>query len=166
MKSAYWKFYVVVAFRVWFRNLAIVTMYFLSDFTQIKAWSHLQHFLATSVHYVLHSKRFQAWPGLMDRSYITLNVRFKNLWTKFWDRLCYSTMYQIFLIQIAFQRSDKVELDFWVFVVKIALNFKSQGTKKSNFPPKGPTTFKFWVMKLLLLPITNMQKFSSLLCWI
>ena len=44
----------------------IVTMYFLSDFTPIKAWSHLQHFLATSVHYVLHSKRFQAWPGLTD----------------------------------------------------------------------------------------------------
>ena len=44
----------------------IVTMYFLSDFTQIKAWSHLQHFLATSVHYVLHSTRFQAWPGLTD----------------------------------------------------------------------------------------------------
>ena len=44
----------------------IVTMYFLSDFTQIKAWSHLQHFLATSVHYVLHAKRFRAWPGLTD----------------------------------------------------------------------------------------------------
>ena len=54
----------------------IVTMYFLSDFTQIKAWSRLQHFLATSVHYVLHSKRFQTWPGLTD--HIS-----QNLWTKF-----------------------------------------------------------------------------------
>ena len=44
----------------------IVTRYFLTDFTQINAWSHLQHFLATSVHYVLHSKRFQSWPGLTD----------------------------------------------------------------------------------------------------
>ena len=44
----------------------IVTMYFLSDFTQINAWSHLQHFLVSSVHYVLHSKRSQAWPGLTD----------------------------------------------------------------------------------------------------
>ena len=26
MKSVYWKFYVVVAFRVWFRNLAIIRM--------------------------------------------------------------------------------------------------------------------------------------------
>ena len=33
-------------------------------------------------------------------------VRFKNLCTKFWNRCCYSTMYQIFVIQIAFQSSD------------------------------------------------------------
>ena len=51
-------------------------------------------------------------------------------------------MYQIFLIHVAFQSSDRVELDFWGSVIKIALNFKSQGTKKSNFPPKGPTTFQ------------------------
>ena len=31
---------------------------------------------------------------------------------------------------------------------------------------KGPTTFKFCEMKLLSFLITNMQKFSSLLCWI
>ena len=54
----------------------------------------------------------------------------------------------------------------WDPVIEIALNFKSQGTKKSNFSPKGPTTFKFWEMKLLLLLLTYMQKFSSLLCWI
>ena len=86
------------------------------------------------------------------------NVRFKNLWTKFWDRCCHSTMYQIFLIQTAFQSSDKVKLCFEFQIPR--------DWKKSNFPPKGPTTFKFWVMKLLLLRITNMQKFLSLLCWI
>ena len=68
-------------------------------------------------------------------------------------------MYQIFLIQIAFQSSDRVELDFWGSVIKIALNFKSRGTEKKT--SKGPTIFKFWEMKLLLLLITNMQKFSS-----
>ena len=57
-----------------------------------------------------------------------------------------------FLIQIEFQRSDRVELDFWGSVIKIALNLRSQGAeKKSNFPPKEHTTFKFWEMKLLLL---------------
>ena len=80
-------------------------------------------------------------------------VRFKNLWTKV---CCYSTMYQIFLIQISFQSSDVVELDVWGSIIKKALNFKSQGTKKSNFPLKGPTTVKLWEMKLLLLLITNM----------
>ena len=49
-------------------------------------------------------------------------------------------MYQIFLIQIAFQCSDEVELNFRGFVIKIALNFKSRGTEKWNFLPKGPTT--------------------------
>ena len=42
------------------------TVYFLSDFTQIKARSHVQHFLATAMQYVLNSKRFQVWPGLTD----------------------------------------------------------------------------------------------------
>ena len=31
------------------------------------------------------------------------------------------------------------------------MNFKSRGTEKSNFPPKGPTTFKFWEMKRVLI---------------
>ena len=58
-------------------------------------------------------------------------------------------MYKIFLIQIAFQRSEIIELDYLGFVIEIALNFKSQGTEKSNFPSKGPTNFKFWEIKLL-----------------
>ena len=69
-------------------------------------------------------------------------------------------MYQIFLTQIAFQSPDRAELNFWGFAIKIALNFKFRGTEKSNFPPKGPTTFKFWEMKLLLLLIENMQNFQ------
>ena len=39
-------------------------------------------------------------------------------------------MYQIFLIQIAFQSSDRVELDFLGFVIKIALNFEHRRTEK------------------------------------
>ena len=39
-------------------------------------------------------------------------------------------MYQIFLIQIAFQSSDRVELDFLGFVIRICLCVKSQQTKK------------------------------------
>ena len=38
-------------------------------------------------------------------------------------------MYQTFLIQIAFQSSERVELDFRCFVIKMALNFKSRGTE-------------------------------------
>ena len=38
---------------------SIFTVYFLSNFTQIQAWSHVQHFLATAMHYVLNSKRSQ-----------------------------------------------------------------------------------------------------------
>ena len=47
-----------------------------------------------------------------------------------------TTMYQIFLIHIEFQSSDRVELDFSGSAIKIALNFKSRGTEKSNFPPR------------------------------
>ena len=39
-------------------------------------------------------------------------------------------MYQIFLIQMAFQSSDRVELDYRSLVIRISLNVKSQGTKK------------------------------------
>ena len=73
-------------------------------------------------------------------------------------------MYQIFLIQIAFQSSDRVELDFLGSVSKNALNFKSRGTKKLNFPPKEPTAFKFWKMKLLLLLTTKSKNFQ--VCYI
>ena len=69
-------------------------------------------------------------------------------------------MYQIFVIQIVFQSSDRVEPDFCDVVIKITLNFKSRDTKKSNFPPKGPTTFKFWEMKLLLLLLRIYKTFQ------
>ena len=85
-------------------------------------------------------------------------VRFKNLCTKFWDRCCYSTMYQIFLLQIAFQSSHRVKLDFWGSVIKVASDFRSRGTEKIELSSQGPTAFKFCEMKLLLLLITNMQK--------
>ena len=60
-------------------------------------------------------------------------------------------MYQIFLIQIAFQSSDRVELDIWGSVSRNALNFKSWGTKKSNFPPKGPTSFQILGYETLII---------------
>ena len=89
-------------------------------------------------------------------------VRFKYLWTKFWDLCCYSAMYQIFYIQIAFQSSDRVELDVWGSVIKISLNFESQRTKEVELSSQGPATFKFWEMKLLLVLITNIFKFAML----
>ena len=39
-------------------------------------------------------------------------------------------MYQIFLIQIAFQSSDRLEIDFGGYVIKLALNFESRGTEE------------------------------------
>ena len=39
-------------------------------------------------------------------------------------------MYQIFVIQMAFQSFDRVELDLWGFAVKVAFNFKSRETEK------------------------------------
>ena len=51
-------------------------------------------------------------------------------------------MYQIFLIQIAFQSSDKVKADFWVSVIKIALNFKSRGTENIKISSQGTYNFQ------------------------
>ena len=82
-------------------------------------------------------------------------VRFKNLCAKFWNRCCYSTIYQIFLIQIAFQSSDRAELDFWDFVIKITFNLKSWGTEKNRtFLPRDLQ------LLLLLLLITNINIFK------
>ena len=39
-------------------------------------------------------------------------------------------MYQIFLIQTAFQSSDRAELDFGGFMIRFSLNVRSQETKK------------------------------------
>ena len=51
-------------------------------------------------------------------------------------------MYQIFVIQIVFQSSDRAELEY------LENRFEFQVL---IFSPKGPATFKFWEMKLLLL---------------
>ena len=47
-------------------------------------------------------------------------------------------MYQIFLIQMAFESSDSVKLDFLGFVIRICLNVKSQWTKNRGFMPSDP----------------------------
>ena len=46
-------------------------------------------------------------------------------------------MYQIFLIQIAFRSSERIDVDFGDSVIKIALNFKSRRTKKIEFSSQG-----------------------------
>ena len=51
-------------------------------------------------------------------------------------------MYQIFLFQIAFQSSDRVELDFGRSVLKTALNLKSRGTEKIELSFQGTYNFQ------------------------
>ena len=51
-------------------------------------------------------------------------------------------MYQIFLIQITFKSSDRVELEFLGFVVRICLNVKSQPTKKIEVFSQGTDVSK------------------------
>ena len=46
-------------------------------------------------------------------------------------------MYQIFVIQITFQSFNRVELDFWGFVIRISLSVKSQRTKKVEVFSQG-----------------------------
>ena len=50
-------------------------------------------------------------------------------------------MYKIFLIQIAFQSSDRVEIDFGGYVIKIALNL-SRGTEKIELSSQGTYNFQ------------------------
>ena len=49
-----------------------------------------------------------------------------------------------FLIQIAFQSSDRVKLDFLGSVIKIALNFKSRWTEEIELSSQG--TYKFHIL--------------------
>ena len=51
-------------------------------------------------------------------------------------------MYQIFLIQIVFQSSDKIELDFGGSLTKITLNFKSRGAEKIELFSHGACNFQ------------------------
>ena len=60
-------------------------------------------------------------------------------------------MYQIFLIQVAFQSSDRVKLDFRGSVVKIALNFKSRETEKIELFSQGGYNFPILVNKTFII---------------
>ena len=51
-------------------------------------------------------------------------------------------MYQIFLIQMAFHSSDRLEIDFGGYVIKIALNFESRGTEKIELSSQGTYNFQ------------------------
>ena len=75
-------------------------------------------------------------------------------------------MCQIFLIQIAFQSSDRVELDFRGSVIKITLNFKSRGTEQIELSSQGAYNFEILGNETFIIADQNMQKNSSLLCWI
>ena len=73
-------------------------------------------------------------------------------------------MYQIFLIQRAFQSSDRVEIDFGGYVIKIALNFEPRGTEKIELSFQGTYNFKILGNETLIVADNKYAKFSSLLC--
>ena len=56
------------------------------------------------------------------------------------SQLC--IIYQIFLVRIAFHSSDRLELNFLGFVIKLALNFKSRRTEKIKSSSQGPNNFQ------------------------
>ena len=60
-------------------------------------------------------------------------------------------MYRIFLIQIAFKSSDRIELDFYGSVIKIALNFKSRGTEKVELSSEGTYNFQILENETLII---------------
>ena len=60
-------------------------------------------------------------------------------------------MYKIFLIQIAFQSSNRVELDFWGSVIKFALNFKSRWTEKIELFSQGTYNFQILGNEALII---------------
>ena len=60
-------------------------------------------------------------------------------------------MYQIFLIHIAFQSSDRVELDFRNSVIKIASNFKSRRTEKIELFSRKTYNFQFFGNETLII---------------
>ena len=60
-------------------------------------------------------------------------------------------MYQIFLIQVAFQSSDRVDLYFWDSVIKIALNFKPRGTEKIELSSQGTCNFQILGNETLII---------------
>ena len=60
-------------------------------------------------------------------------------------------MYQIFLIQIAFRSSDRVELNFWGSVIKIALNFKSRETEKIELSSQETCNFQILGNETLII---------------
>ena len=59
-------------------------------------------------------------------------------------------MYQIFLNQIVFQSSDRVELDFCEFAIKIAFNFRYRETKKIELSYQGTYNFQLLGIKTLI----------------
>ena len=108
--------------------------------------------------------------GLEPRSRVVVGLywnEFCHNWTVELNRSCFSTMYQIFLIQILFLSAPtEWSLIFVVSRSKLLWVLNPKGLKNSQLSPKGLTTFKIWDRKLWLLLITKMQKFSVLLCLI
>ena len=78
-------------------------------------------------------------------------------------------MYQIFLIHIAFQSSDRIELYFGGSVIKFALNFKSRLTEKSELSLQRTYNFQILGNEILIIADYKYAKIfnvAMLLCWI
>ena len=71
-------------------------------------------------------------------------------------------MYQIFLIQIAIQSSDRVELDFRGSVVNICLNFKSRGTERVKLSSQGTYNFQILGNETLVIADCKYAKIFKL----
>ena len=70
-----------------------------------------------------------------------------------------------FFIQIAFQSSDRVELDLRGSVIKIALHFKSQETEKIELSSQGTYNFQILGNETLIIAdhkYANIFKFAML----
>ena len=56
--------------------------------------------------------------------------------------------FRFFVVQLSFASSESVELNSFVYGVKIYFNLNSQGKWKIKFFSRRPSTFRFWEMKL------------------
>ena len=75
-------------------------------------------------------------------------------------------MYQIFLIKIAFQSSDRVEIDFGGYVIKSAFNYEPRGTEKIELSSQGTYNFQILGNETLIIADQKYAKIFKFACWI